>query len=124
MAPWSEFGREHFSGRARYTYRFSAAPPEGEEKVYLDLGEVEQIAEVRLNGQELGARLWRPYRWEISGALRAGENRLEVTVTNGLANIFLHPEVERPVDYRPHTAGLVRPEQLRSGLLGPVTLAR
>ncbi len=123
LAAWSELGMRNFSGRARYTHRFSwAEPPTGDE-VYLDLGRVEQIAEVRLNGRELGTRLWRPYRCEVTSALHEGENCLEVTVTNGLAEIFLHPALDKPWDYGPDTAGLVRPDQLVSGLLGPVTLA-
>lgn len=123
LAPWAKLGMAHFSGRARYTRRFLWTKPPRDEDVYLDLGRVEQIAEVRLNGQEIGTRLWQPYRVEVTAALHSDENWLEVVVTNGLANIFLHPEVEKPVDYGPATAGLVRPDQLVAGLLGPVTLA-
>ena len=64
------------------------------------------------------------HSFKFTAALQEGENCLEVTVTNGLAEIFLHPAVDKPRDYGPEAAGLVRPEQLTSGLLGPVTLAR
>lgn len=52
----------------------------------LDLGEVGEIARVILNGKDLGWRISAPYRWEISEALKQGENELEVVVANTLAN--------------------------------------
>ena len=50
--------------------------------VLLDLGEVREMAEVRVNGQ--GAEiLWKPpFRTDITPLVRAGENRLEILVTN------------------------------------------
>jgi hypothetical protein len=51
-------------------------------RAYLDLGGVEVIASVRLNGRDLGI-LWKPpFRVEITGVARPGDNLLEVDVTN------------------------------------------
>ena len=78
-------------------------------KVYLDLGAVQHMASVRVNGQNAGTRLWSPYRLEITTLLKAGANRLEIGVTNTLANRY----------------GQGRPglrEKPASGLLGPVRL--
>jgi hypothetical protein len=78
-------------------------------KVYLDLGIVKEIAAVRVNGQSAGVLLWAPYRLEITKLLKTGANRLEIGVTNTLAN-----------RYGQGRLGLR--EKSASGLLGPVRL--
>jgi hypothetical protein len=79
-------------------------------KVYLDLGVVKNVATVRVNGKSAGTKLWSPYQLEITGLLKGGANRLEIGVTNTLAN-----------RYGQGRPGL--PEKPASGLLGPVQLA-
>jgi len=65
--------------------------------VELDLGAVQQVARVTLNGRELGI-LWKPpYSIDITGAVRAGKNTLVVEVANTWTNrltgdAFLPPE--------------------------------
>ena len=49
---------------------------------YLDLGKVAVMAEVRLNGQDLGIAWKPPYRVDATKAVKAGENVLEVKVVN------------------------------------------
>lgn len=50
-------------------------------RLFLDLGRVEVIAEVKLNGQKLD-NLWKePFRTEITKAVRPGDNHLEIAVT-------------------------------------------
>jgi hypothetical protein len=78
-------------------------------KVYLDLGVVKNIASVRVNGKSAGTRLWSPYQLDITELLKAGSNRLEIGVTNTLAN-----------RYGQGRPGLT--EKPDSGLLGPVAL--
>jgi alpha-L-rhamnosidase len=77
-------GVKHFSGTA--TYRRAIAIPAAMlgsgRGLYLDLGRVEVIAEVRLNGRDLGI-LWKPpFRVDITEAARTGENDLEVRVVS------------------------------------------
>jgi hypothetical protein len=58
----------------------------------LDLGRVEVMAEVRLNGADLGV-LWKPpFTVEVTDSLRAGRNRLEVKVTNLWPNRLIGDE--------------------------------
>jgi hypothetical protein len=55
-------------------------------KVSIDLGEVKYMAEVFVNGQSVGARLWPPFHFDISGKLKSGENRIKIRVGNLIAN--------------------------------------
>ena len=71
-----------FSGKIRYTCLFEA--PDG--VCGIDLGEVGQTAHLWLNGADLGTRICRPYRYDLSSALKRGRNELVVEVSNTLAN--------------------------------------
>jgi hypothetical protein len=80
----SDPGVRHFSGTA--TYARTVHMPDGfgaaDHRLFLDLGRVRHIAEVRLNGVVFPA-LWKPpYRLDVTTALRSGENQLEIQVTN------------------------------------------
>jgi hypothetical protein len=90
----SDPGIKHFSGTATYRTTFRVPPKalSPGRAVYLDLGEVAVIAQVKLNGHDLGI-LWKaPFRVEATEALRAGDNRLEVRVTNLWGNRMIGDE--------------------------------
>jgi hypothetical protein len=77
-------GVRYFSGTATYKreVRLEGHIGEGGQRVYLDLGRVEVLANVRVNGRDM-ATLWKePYRVDITGAVHPGSNSLEVRVTN------------------------------------------
>jgi hypothetical protein len=59
------------------------AAPKGK-RVYLEIADVHDYAKVTLNGKELGAAGWQPYRWDVTGALKKGANDLVIEV-NALA---------------------------------------
>jgi len=101
---WSEQGYPHFSGTATYTATFTLPDDWPGDRTVLDLGEVRDLATVTLNGQRVGTRCWRPYEFDVTAALCAGNNELHVEVTNTPENAF-H---QNPVP---------------SGLRGPVRLA-
>jgi alpha-L-rhamnosidase len=75
----AEEGVKYFSGTATYRKTFDA-PDSG--AAYLDLGAVKNLAQVRLNGEDLGIVWTAPWRVNISKALRAKGNRLEIDVVN------------------------------------------
>ena len=90
LMSWSEhrdLGVRYFSGAATYrkTFQWTPGPAQTANRnwqVSLDLGRVEVIAEVKLNGKNLGI-LWKPpFRVDVVGALKPGENALEVKVVN------------------------------------------
>jgi len=87
LKSWTAFddaGIRYFSGRA--TYRTTLTLSEDEAKAFalsqLNLGEVHEVAKVRINGRNAGI-LWKsPYVVRVDGLFHAGENVIEVDVTN------------------------------------------
>jgi hypothetical protein len=79
----TDTGVKYFSGTAVYTKTFSLAnKPAVNKRWLLDLGSVEVITEVRLNGRPLGILWKRPYQVDVTEALQEGSNKLEISVTN------------------------------------------
>ena len=131
LADWtqrSEDGIKYFSGKATYRRTFDVSdsvlrPPRS--ALILDLGKVNDIAVVRVNGRELGT-LWQPpYRVDIAAAVKPGANTLEVDVVNTWNN-RLAGDAALPVEQR-HTsitAPTVTKDSplLPAGLIGPVTI--
>ncbi|MBN2211464.1 MAG: hypothetical protein JW709_08735 [Sedimentisphaerales bacterium] len=77
-------GVRYYSGTAAYhnTFDFPETWVKENRRVYLDLGQVFVMAEVKVNGRDLGV-LWKsPYRVDITQALQAGRNTLEIDVAN------------------------------------------
>jgi hypothetical protein len=89
----SDAGVKYFSGAAIYTKTFSLADKfAGNKRWLLDLGSVEVIADVILNGNHLGTLWNRPYQVDITEALQEGSNKLEVSVTNLWPNRLIGDE--------------------------------
>lgn len=95
-------GARYFSGTATYKRSFTLSETPGEDRpVYLDLGRVEVLAEVRVNGKAVGAVWKEPYRLDITGAAHGGVNTLEVRVTNLWPNRMIGDEqLPAENDYR------------------------
>lgn len=116
-------GIKYFSGTASYSKTFELA--DAPEKIVLDLGDVQNIAEVIVNGRSVRT-LWKtPYSVDVTSYVHLGENELEIRVTNLWPNRLIRdaqlPEQERLTHitypfYGPDDP--LRP----SGLIGPVTL--
>ncbi|MDR0565696.1 MAG: glycoside hydrolase family 2 [Prevotellaceae bacterium] len=78
----------YYSGTAVYRNTLTLdAKPAG--NVYIDLGKVGVMAKVKINGKYCGGAWTYPYRVDATGALKAGENTLEVEVVNTWANRFI-----------------------------------
>jgi hypothetical protein len=120
-------GIKFFSGTATYRKTITIDPALlGNNKVVqLDLGEVKNLAEVTLNGQNLGV-LWKPpFRVDIGQTAKAGENQLEVKITNLWPNRLIGDESlpkEQRVTWTTFNPFKATSPLLRSGLLGPVTI--
>ena len=88
LSEHSDAGVRHFSGTATYSREFdmSAALLKAGRRVYLDLGRVEVLSGVTVNGSDLGVVWKEPYRVDITDVVRPGANSIELTVTNLWAN--------------------------------------
>jgi hypothetical protein len=120
-------GIRHFAGVAVYRLKFMVprelvAEPR---PVRLNLGRVEVMAAVTLNGRDLGV-LWKaPFQVDITGALEAGTNILEVRVANLWPNRLIGDAAvppERRVTWTTWNPFAPNTPLLPSGLFGPVTL--
>jgi hypothetical protein len=80
LKPWEELGTSGFAGPATYRKRFTATAATKGKRVYLEIADVHDYAKVTLNGKELGAAGWQPYRWDVTGALKKGANDLVIEV--------------------------------------------
>lgn len=146
LEDWSkrlEDGIKYYSGIATYrkTVNLTQAP---EGKTYLHLGVVHDMARVRLNGQDLGVVWCAPWRIEVTSAIKAGNNQLEIDVVNRWANRLIGDKQPadanvRTVECPPgffggksfktgrYTYGMYDPYKAESpldpsGLIGPVTV--
>ena len=49
-------------------------------RLFLECDDVHDYARLSVNGKDLDARAWQPYRWDVTGAMLAGANRIEIEV--------------------------------------------
>jgi len=97
------------------------------EHLWLDLGAFANMAEVKLNGQPCGICWTAPFRVRIDQALKQGENKLEIAVTNTWANRIIGdhalPE-EKRLTWTTAPYRLEGKPLLPAGLFGPVRISR
>jgi hypothetical protein len=113
LKSWEDLGAPSFAGPATYRTQFTASPAPAGKRVFLEIGEVNDFARVKLNGKQLEAHAWQPYRWDVTDVVRPGNNELEVEVRTTVAG--------RGGGAPPPAAGrgrTVAPPP--TGLLGPV----
>lgn len=90
----------------------------------LQLGDVERIAEVYINGEFVRTLWTSPYEVDITRFVRQGENEIKVKITNTWFNRLVYdanqPEAKRKtwVLKWPDKNAELKP----SGLLGPVSI--
>ena len=125
---WSkrpEEGIKYYSGTAVYRRTFDFERSSGSSKstprIFLDLGIVKNIARVKLNGRDLGVVWCDPWQVEVSAALRAGANQLEIEVTNLWPN-RLTGDSKLPAEQRRTQTNVGVNAVFPSGLLGPVVI--
>jgi hypothetical protein len=91
LTSWTEStdaGVKYFSGTATYTKTVTAPATwfKPGQHVWIDLGKVRDLAEVKVNGKAVGMVWAPPYRVDVTGALKPGANKLEIAVTNEWTN--------------------------------------
>ncbi|MGI5818443.1 MAG: glycosyl hydrolase [Armatimonadota bacterium] len=130
LRPLEELGFAQFAGTVSYQIDLYVTPSHADDRLFLDLGEVGQVARAWLNDEELGESAWPPHIVEITGLVVPGINDLIVEVTTTLANQVARAEVVEMARergwfnaYYDRTLGWMR-EGNRSGLIGPVQVLR
>ncbi|MBQ9814021.1 MAG: hypothetical protein IJM54_12010 [Thermoguttaceae bacterium] len=114
-----------YSGTAVYktTFKLDAAP---KGKVYLSFGEVCEMAKAKINGKEVGGVWTAPYRLDVTDAVKAGENEIEIEVVNCWVNRLIGdsalPEAERKT-WCPVNNYTPKSPLKKSGLIGPVVIS-
>ena len=127
LSSWSESTDsdiKYFSGTVIYYNTFKINSPIGGQGA-LDLGEVKNIAEVIINGKNVGTVWKKPFKLDISEALKAGENTIEVRVTNLWVNRLIgdaQPDVKQKTTFTTMPFYRGKEALLPSGLLGEVKI--
>lgn len=129
----SEDGVRYFSGIAAYHKDFELSEENlaADRQVFLDLGRVRFVADVHLNGKDLGILWSPPFRVNIASAAKTGKNELIIEVANTWSN-RLTGDAHSPRDQRYCRTNITKSltwqvpwketPLLESGLLGPVRL--
>jgi hypothetical protein len=132
LSSWSDNsdpGVKYFSGTATYTKSIQAPADwfKPGAKLWLDLGDVKNIAQVSVNGRPLGIFWKTPFRIDVTSALKAGANTLEIKVTNLWVNRLIgdqQPNVTKKYTYTALQFYRAESPLLPSGLIGPVLILR
>jgi hypothetical protein len=121
-----EDGIKFYSGTAVYRKTFTLpTAPDQSQRLILELGEVREVATVRLNGRDLGVVWTKPARVDITRAAKAGTNELEVSVVNLWPNRLIGDAALPPEKRFTETnmrKFVSKSPLLPSGLLGPVQM--
>ena len=132
LSSWSDSqdkGVKYFSGTGTYTKTIQASADwfKPGARLWIDLGDVKNLAEVTVNGKSLGVVWHAPYRVDVTSALKAGANEVTIKVTNAWVNRLIGDQ--QPDATTKYTFADVKPYKansplLPSGLLGPVKLEK
>jgi hypothetical protein len=130
LSSWSDNadqGAKYFSGTGTYTktVQAQAAWFKTGARLWLDLGDVKNLAEVSVNGKPLGIVWKAPFRVDVTTAMKPGANAVIVKVTNLWVNRLVgdqQPNVARKYTYTAQQFYRVDSALLPSGLLGPVQI--
>jgi hypothetical protein len=142
-----EKGIKYYSGTAVYSQNFDLETTTGKNtRMVLDLGEVKNLARVKLNGKDLGVVWTAPWQVDITGTVKQKGNKLEIEVANLWANRLIGDEQlpddgikngqwpEWLLQGKPRTSGRYTfttykhykkdAPLLSSGLIGPLTIRK
>ena len=130
LQDWSKSENDnikHFSGTATYKTSFNNVKAAPGERTFIDLGDVKNMAIIKINGKQVGGLWTAPWKIDISNYVSNGKNTLEVEVVNLWVNRMVG-DSKLPLEKRPTwlANNYFYPTQPLepSGLLGPVTIQK
>ena len=100
LAQWQDWGMKGFSGYVDYRSSFDLKSTDG--RIVINLHKVQHMAQVWVNGVDCGMRLWKPFEFDITDAVKEGKNKLHIRVGNLVNDSYNQPN--------------------ESGLFGPVEI--
>lgn len=123
----SDPGIKYFSGAAVYHTSFTLDSIDYKAKYILDLGEVKNMAEVMINGKNIGVVWKTPFKIDISNKITSGTNTVEIKLTNLWVNRLIgdaQADTKQKITFTTMPFYRGNEPLLPSGLLGPVTISK
>ncbi|MDO4587067.1 MAG: glycosyl hydrolase [Planctomycetia bacterium] len=125
---WAESKEDdvkYFSGTAQYSTTFSLTDVDSNDSLILSLGDVAEMAKVKINGQYVGGVWTFPYELDVTNFVQKGENKIEIEVVNLWVNRLIGDQ-NLPEDQRktwcPINSWQANSPLKKSGLIGPVVI--
>ncbi|MBK1826574.1 glycosyl hydrolase [Haloferula rosea] len=127
LTPWSSLkdpSARAFSGTATYRTKLEKLALSATQRAILDLGRVADIAEIIINGKHADTLWAPPFRTDITHLLKAGENHIEIKVTNTWHNRLSYDEALPRKERKSWTlSGPKKDSPLKpAGLIGPAVI--
>jgi hypothetical protein len=123
LTPWESWGLKYFTGYVNYEKEFTLEDLDPDRRYLIDLGKVNNTAEVRVNGKDTGGKMWPPFVFDITDQLAEGRNHVMVRTGNTMYNVMRYYYDEGILH---NTEWVTRrfpaPEEVRSGMFGPVKI--
>ena len=118
LQSWLSMGLRRFTGFVDYENEFQL---ESADDVTLDLGNVLHMAEVWINDQWAGERLWPPFVFDATPYVKPGKNKIRVRVGNLMVNeMGLKDDLDRLRHWG--WSGTPPDSCFEAGLFGPVKI--
>jgi hypothetical protein len=132
LISWSDSpdkGIKYFSGEGTYTTTIQAEANwfGNGTTLWIDLGDVKNLAVVTVNGKDLGTVWHAPYKVDATSALKPGANQISVKVINSWVNRLIgdqQPEATTKYTFTTWKSYKAASPLLPSGLIGPVAVVR
>ncbi len=113
---------KYSSAKGTYSATFHLDDLNKKQNYFIDLGKVYFTAEVVINNQSLGNRIFAPYSFDISDFLQKGENTIEIIITPGQLNGLIGEAINGNPRYSIFSGK--ETNVMSGGLVGPVKLFR
>jgi hypothetical protein len=123
---YTEGGIKYFSGTATYQNTFKMPKLEKGVQYEIDLGEVKNIAEVFINGKNMGTAWKKPFKMDITEGVKTGLNTIDIKVTNLWVNRLIgdaQPDVKNKLTFTTMPFYQANSPLLPSGLMGAVVIS-
>jgi alpha-L-rhamnosidase/F5/8 type C domain len=132
LMPWNESSDKsvkYFAGAGTYTKTIQASPEWFKKgaSLWIDLGDVKNLAVVTVNGKELGTVWHAPFRVDATDALKPGANEVSIKVINSWVNRLIgdkQPDTTTKYTFSTWNTYKADTPLLPSGLLGPVNIVQ